>query len=77
MNAHVNELFNEAKKLSADERIELADLLYAEAAIPDAEWEAAWAEECERRIDEYERGETVAEDFDVFMERMRQKYLSK
>ncbi len=42
MNTQVKELFEQARKLSEDERIELADLLYAETAIPYAEWEAAW-----------------------------------
>jgi len=41
------------------------------------EWEAAWLEECERRVAEYERGGVEAEDFDVAMERLRQKYQLK
>ena len=47
MNTQVKELFEQARKLSEDERIELADLLYAETAIPYAEWEAAWVAEAE------------------------------
>ena len=42
MNAHVKELLEEAKKLSVHERIELADLIYADVPV-DPEWEAAWA----------------------------------
>jgi putative addiction module component (TIGR02574 family) len=74
MNAHVKELFEEAKKLPADERIELADLLYADTVTPDAEWEAAWIKECERRLDEYKRGEVDAIDADIVHGRLAQKY---
>jgi putative addiction module component (TIGR02574 family) len=62
MNAHVKQLLEEARKLSADERIELADLLYADAVTPDPEWEAAWAAEAQRRIEAYRRGEVQAVD---------------
>lgn len=62
MNAHVKELFEQAKQLSTDERIELADLLYADTVVPDAEWEAAWAAEAQSRIDAYRKGELEAED---------------
>ena len=64
MNAHVMELLAEAKKLSVDERIELADLLYADTVTPDPEWEAAWAAEARSRIDAYRRGEIQAVDAD-------------
>lgn len=57
MNAQVRELL---EKLSPEERIELADLLYADTVTPDAEWEAAWAAEAERRIEAYRRGEVEA-----------------
>jgi putative addiction module component (TIGR02574 family) len=58
------ELMEEAKKLSVDERIELADLLYADTVAPDPEWEAAWATEARSRIDAYRRGEIQAVDAD-------------
>lgn len=60
MNTHVRELLEKAKKLKPEERIELADLLYADTVTPDAEWEATWAAEAERRIDAYRRGEVEA-----------------
>ncbi len=60
MNAHVRELLEQAKKLKPEERIELADLLYADTVIPDAEWEAAWAEEAQSRIEAFRRGEIKA-----------------
>lgn len=59
MNTQVRELLEKAKTLSPEERIELADLLYADAT-PDAGWEAAWAAEAERRIEAYRRGEIEA-----------------
>ena len=37
-------------------------------------WEAAWEEECERRIADVRSGEVEEEDFDEAMERLRQKY---
>lgn len=72
MNAHVKELFEEARKLSADERIELADLLYADTVTPDSEWEAAWAAEARCRIDAYRRGEIQAVDADEMHARIKE-----
>ena len=60
MNAQVRELLEKANALSPEERIELADLLYADTVTPDAEWEAAWAAEAEGRIEAYRRGEVEA-----------------
>lgn len=74
MNAHVKELFEQAKQLSTDERIELADLLYADTAIPSAEWEAEWAAECEDRLAAFERGETEAIDADELHGRLRKRF---
>jgi hypothetical protein len=62
MNAHVKELFEKAKKLPADERIELADLLYADTAMPDPAWEAAWATEAQDRLEAYRCGEIETVD---------------
>lgn len=62
MNAHVMELFEEAKKLPADERIELADLLYADTATTDPAWETAWAIEAQDRLEAYRRGEIETVD---------------
>lgn len=77
MNVQVKDLLDQAKQLSVDDQIHLADMLYAEAAPSTAEWEAAWTEECERRLAEYDRGEVEAEDFDVVMARLREKYLPR
>ena len=74
MNAHVKELFEQAKQLTSDERIELADLLYADTSIPSEEWEAAWAAEAQRRIEAYRRGEIEAIDADDVHARIKEKY---
>lgn len=74
MNANVMDLLEEAKKLSADERIELADLLYADTVTPDPEWEAAWASEAKSRIEAYRRGEIEAVDADQVHARIEEKY---
>ena len=74
MNAQVKELFERAKQLSADERAELADLLYADISIPTNEWEAAWAAEAQRRIEAYRRGEIEAIDADDVHARIKEKY---
>ncbi|MDP1611413.1 MAG: addiction module protein [Sulfuritalea sp.] len=60
--------------LSTDERIELADLLYADTAIPSAEWEAEWAAECEDRLAAFERGEIQAVDADEMHARIEKEF---
>ena len=52
MNIQIKDLLEQAKTLSEDERILLADLLYAESSLSPEEWEAAWLGECERRLAE-------------------------
>ena len=73
MNAHVMELLEEAKKLPVQERIELADLIYADVPV-DPEWEAAWATEAQRRIEAYRRGQIEAVDADEMHARIAAKY---
>ncbi len=74
MNTHIKDLLEQAKTLSEDERILLADLLYAESSLSTEEWEAAWHEECERRIAEYERGEVEAMHSDEVFARLKNQY---
>ena len=73
MNIQIKDLLEQAKTLSEDERILLADLLYAESSLSPEGWEAAWLGECERRLAEVENGKVKAENFDVKMARLRQK----
>ena len=77
MNAHVKDLLEQAKTLSEDERILLADLLYAESSLSTEEWEAAWLDECERRLAEYERGEVEAVSSDEVFARLKIQYSLK
>jgi putative addiction module component (TIGR02574 family) len=74
MNTHVKELLEQAKSLSEDERILLADLLYAESSLSTEEWETAWIEECERRLAEYEQGEVEAMNSDEVFARLKNQY---
>ena len=74
MNHPVDDLLEQAKKLSPAERAKLIDALYDLNAPPDPEWEAAWIKECEDRLAALDRGEMEAVDFDVAMEELRRKY---
>jgi putative addiction module component (TIGR02574 family) len=74
MNTHVKELLEQAKSLSEDERILLADLLYAESSLSTEEWETAWLEECERRLAEYEQGEVEAMHSEEVFARLKSQY---
>lgn len=74
MNTQVKDLLEQAKSLSEDERILLADLLYAESSLSTEEWEAAWAEECERRLAEHERGEVEAMNSDEVFARLKNQH---
>lgn len=75
MNTHVKEMFEQVQRsLSDDEKIELADWLYADAIKPDSDWEAAWIAEAERRLEAIERGEMALIDAEVVHARLRAKF---
>lgn len=74
MNDPVQVVLDLARKLSLDERIGLADILYAEAAMPVEEWEAAWAKECENRMAALDRGEIQLIDADEVHAALEAKY---
>ncbi|MEO8007475.1 MAG: addiction module protein [Betaproteobacteria bacterium] len=57
MNHPIDNLLEQAKKLSADERAALIDALHELNALPDPEWEAAWIRECKDRLAALDRGE--------------------
>ena len=64
MNKRVTALIEEARNLTADEREELILRLQHEFSEQDSdgtpeELQAAWVEECGRRMDAYHRGETT------------------
>lgn len=77
MNARVQALIEQARTMTADERVEALDALQELVAPPNQEWENAWAQESEDRVNAFQRGEIQAEDFDVVMDRMRREFLSK
>lgn len=63
----IDQLLEQAKNLSAEERAALIDALHDLAAPPDREWEAAWIKECEDRLAALDRGEMKTYDFDEVM----------
>jgi len=77
MNTRVEALVDGAKALSAEERVALLDALSELVSPPDAQWQEAWAKECETRLAAYEQGRIEAEDFDVVMARLRKEYLTQ
>jgi putative addiction module component (TIGR02574 family) len=66
--------------LSPDERAEIIDYLVGlgEADVDEdmtrEEWEAAWAEEVNRRLEDMRSGKTQGVPGDEVMRRMREKY---
>ncbi len=58
MNDRVRHLTEEAAKLTPEEQAELIDALLAFSHAPSPEWEKAWADEADRRLAAYDRGET-------------------
>ncbi|MEQ1616043.1 MAG: addiction module protein [Hyphomicrobiaceae bacterium] len=74
MNERVTAIIEQARKLTPEEQRELLHRLLSDdepAEGTPEEIEAAWVEECERRVAAYERGETTAVDFDTVMARAR------
>jgi putative addiction module component (TIGR02574 family) len=62
MNTRIQAIAEEAERLPASARVRLVEILLTSLDKPDPEIDRAWAEECERRIDSYLRGETTALD---------------
>lgn len=77
MNTQIEAMVEQAKALTAEERVTLLDALNELINPPDAAWQEAWAKECEDRLAAYEQGGIEAEDFDVVMERLRKEYVPK
>jgi len=76
MHQSIDNLLEQAKKLSTEDRALLINALYDLNAPLDLEWEAAWLKECEDRIAAIDRGEMKTYDFDEVMveARARLKY---
>jgi len=60
MTASFNEIEEQAKALAAEDRAKLAETLLESLQAPLSEIEAAWAQEIEERIAEFDRDETQA-----------------
>ncbi len=72
MSASLKKIEEQAKALSAEDRAKLAEAMLESLHAPVSEVEAAWAEEIERRVSAFDRGEipTYAAE-DVFAEARR------
>jgi putative addiction module component (TIGR02574 family) len=72
MSASLKKIEEQAKALSAEERAKLAESMLESLHTPVSEIEAAWAEEIERRVAAFDRGEIPAYAAeDVFAEARR------
>ncbi|HET6572156.1 MAG TPA: addiction module protein [Fimbriiglobus sp.] len=66
--------------LSADDRAELMDFLASlerageDEELTQEEWEAAWAEELNRRLADFDSGKTQGIPGEEVMRRLREKY---
>lgn len=72
MSASLEQIEEQARGLSAEERAKLAESMLESLHAPVSEVEAAWTEEIERRVTAFDRGEIssyAAED--VFAEARR------
>ena len=76
MNARVQALIDQARIMTAEERVSALDALQELVAPPDQAWEEAWALEAKARLDAFQRGEIEAEDFDEVMARLRKEFLA-
>lgn len=72
MSASLKQIEEQARGLSAEERAELAESMLESLHAPVSEVEAAWAEEIERRVAAFDRGEMPSHPAeDVFAEARR------
>lgn len=72
MSALLKRIEEQARALSVEERAKLAESMLESLHTPIAEVEAAWAEEIERRVAAFDRGEIPSYSAeDVFAEARR------
>lgn len=74
MNHRVAALLEQARNLPKEEQSLLAEAMYELVNPPDPQWEAAWIEECRKRLAAYDRGEAKARDFDEVIAELRSKH---
>lgn len=72
MNERVKILLGEAGKLARDDQIDLVESIMINLP-PDPEWDKAWAEEAERRLEAVRRGETETHDADEVFAGIRKR----
>ena len=71
MNSTSQAIIEQAKQLSALEKIEVVDALLASVYKPDAEVDKQWANEAEDRLAAYRRGEVKALDLNQVLAKYR------
>ena len=71
MNTTSQAIIEQAKQLSALEKIEVVDALLASVDKPDAEVDKQWANEVEDRLAAYHRGEVKALDLNQVLAKYR------
>lgn len=72
MSASLKQIEEQARALSAEERAKLAESMLESLRAPVSDVEAAWAEEIERRVAAFDRGEVPSYPAeDVFAEARR------
>lgn len=72
MSASLKQIEEQARSLSAEDRAKLAESMLESLHAPVSEVEAAWADEIERRVAAFDRGEIPAYAAeDVFAEARR------
>lgn len=72
MSASLQQIEEQARVLSAEERAKLAESMLESLHAPVSEVEAVWAEEIERRVAAFDRGEIPSYPAeDVFVEAHR------
>ena len=72
MSASLKQIEEQARALSAEERAKLAESMLESLHAPVSDVEAAWAEEIERRVAAFDRGEISSYPAeDVFAEARR------
>lgn len=75
MNERLKRLTEEIRKLPPEEQADLIDeLLVLTYREPDPEIDKAWAEEAERRLAAYRRGETKSIPYEEVMARLRKRF---
>lgn len=72
MTVSFHQVASEAMKLSAEERMNLAEKLWISVETP-AEVEAAWDAEIERRVQQLDAGEVDTVSMDVVIAELRAK----